>query len=256
MSSRSRIHAALFGKSDAGLSRTQRLLVGLIVASTALTIVGTEAEIAATAPTLFAAGEYGFGILFLIEYLVRLWCIGEDPRYTGLRGRWRYAREPLAVIDLAAALPFLLGVVGAEALVLRLVRLLRLLVLAKLSRYSRALRLLRRVVAERRYELGFTAMVALLVMTLAAAALYLVEGEAQPEHFGSIPRAMWWAVATLTTVGYGDAYPVTPLGRLLGAMTAFAGVGLIAMPTGILAAALADALARARSEGSDGDPRR
>lgn len=84
--------------------------------------------------------------------------------------------------------------------------------------------------------------------------LYLVEGEAQPDNFGSIPRAMWWSIATLTTVGYGDVYPVTALGKILAGLTAITGIGLIAMPTGILAAAFSDAMQRQRERGNSNDP--
>lgn len=114
---------------------------------------------------------------------------------------------------------------------------MRLVVLAKFVRYSRAIHLLVGVVHARRFELSFTALVGSTVVLFAASVLYVLEGELQPDAFGSIPRAMWWAV---------DVYPLTPLGRLFGSLTAFAGIGLIAMPTGVLAAALSDALSRAR----------
>lgn len=237
----------LFYCSDpAGLTWLQRVLATLILLSLSVSVLGTEETLVAAAPRWFAATEIAFAVIFVAEYLGRLWAVGADPRFEGVPGRLRYLVTPFALIDLIAIVPFALGVFGAEALVLRVVRLVRLIVLAKLLRFSRAMQLLASVIRERRFELGFTALVGLVVVLLSASVLYAVEGHTQPEGFGSIPRAMWWAVATLTTVGYGDVYPATVLGRVFGAATAFAGIGLIAMPTGILAAALSDALARAR----------
>jgi voltage-gated potassium channel len=243
---RRRVYLALDRAESNRLTWTQRLLIAAIVCSVSMTILGTEQHVVALAPALFTQGELAFGVLFLVEYGVRVWCVGEHPRYAGLAGRLRYVRTPYAVLDFLAVVPFLAGVVGAETLVLRMVRLARLIVLARLARYSIAIRLIAQVIHERRFELRFTVLSAMVVVVLSATVLYVVEGTHQPEAFGSIPRAMWWAVATLTTVGYGDVYPVTALGRIFGAITAFAGIGLIAMPTGILAAALSDALARAR----------
>jgi voltage-gated potassium channel len=158
-------------------------------------------------------------------------------------------RQPLAIVDLLALLPFILGVVGAETLVLRAARALRLLALSKLLRYSEAARVVMRSIVERRYELLFALMIAGLMILVSSTALYLVEGASQPKAFGSILRAMWWSVVTLTTVGYGDVFPLTPLGKFFAAITALAGIGMIAMPTGILAAAFSDGFARARQRG-------
>jgi voltage-gated potassium channel len=246
MTYRRRVHLALYGNGSDGLTWIQRVLVFLILLSLVTTVLGTEAEIVAWSPTFFEVIETILAPAFVLEYLARVWSAPENPKYAGTHGRLRYLVSPLAIVDLLAVAPFVLGFFGAESLVLRMVRLLRFLILAKLVRFSRAIHLLATVVYDRRFELGFTALVAMTVVLISATVLYVVEGGLQPETFGSIPRAMWWAVATLTTVGYGDVYPVTALGRVFGAITAFAGIGLIAMPTGILAAALSDALARAR----------
>jgi voltage-gated potassium channel len=130
--------------------------------------------------------------------------------------------------------------------VLRLVRLVRIVALAKLGRYSSALNAIGHAIHSRRYELTMSLVIAGMLLLVSSTFLYLVEGEGQPDDFGSIPRAMWWSIATLTTVGYGDAVPQTVIGRILAGFTAITGIGLIAMPTGILAAAFSDALARQR----------
>jgi voltage-gated potassium channel len=150
-------------------------------------------------------------------------------------------RSPAGLLDLLALLPLLLAVVGPEAFVLRFARMLRILRFSRLGRFSGALSLLSEALASRKDELFVGVCVAAALLMLSATLLYVVEGQAQPEAFGSIPRAMWWAIATLTTVGYGDVAPVTWLGRVCAGFIAVLGIGLIAIPTGILAAAFSDA---------------
>ncbi len=173
---------------------------------------------------------------------------GERIEHAGLRGRLRYMMTPRAVIDLLAVLPFYLSLGMTESFLLRLFRLLRIISLAKFSRYTAALNSLGQAIADRRYELLVSLGAALLVLLFSATVLYVVEGRAQPEAFGSIPRALWWGVATLTTVGYGDVYPVTVLGQLFAGMTALAAVGMVAMPAGILAAAFSEAFQQRRRQ--------
>ena len=132
------------------------------------------------------------------------------------------------------------------AAVLRVIRLLRIVSIMKFSRFSAAMREIGAALRERSYDLLVCATLALVLVLLGAAGLYWVEGDLQPKQFGSIPRALWWAVITLTTVGYGDAYPVTALGRLIGSAVAIGGVLLVALPTGIVAAAFSDAMQRRR----------
>lgn len=126
--------------------------------------------------------------------------------------------------------------------VIRALRLLRLLAFAKIGRYSAALQHIQHAIQVRQYELLVAFTISMVVLLLAATAMYLVEGSSQPDAFGSIPRSLWWSVSTLTTVGYGDVYPLTPLGKLLAGITSLAAIGLFALPTGILAAAFAEAL--------------
>ncbi len=230
-----------------GLTRTQRIVLWAIIIAVALAVIGTEPELPGFASEGIEAAEIGFGTLFLLEYLLRIWSIGFDSQFAGLSGRVRYMLKPLVIIDLLALLPFLMGAVGGESLLLRSVRVLRLLALSKMFRYSEAMRTVVASLSERRYELVFAMTLAGMMILLSSAALYAVEGARQPEAFGSILRAMWWSVCTLTTVGYGDVVPVTPLGKVLAAVTAIAGIGMIAMPTGILAASFSDGFAKARA---------
>ena len=146
--------------------------------------------------------------------------------------------------------------VAAPSYLLRLARLLRILRVAKLGRFSRAWTFVGRAIASRRYELLLTFYAAVFVMIVSATLLYIVEGPSQPEKFGSIPRALWWSVVTLTTIGYGDVYPETGLGKVFAGLTAVLGIGLIAAPTGILAAAFSDALQQQRQAQGGGEDER
>lgn len=222
-----------------GLSLTNQLITGLILASLILAIVSTEQTVYQTYQSAFLYAECGFGLIFAIEYMLRVWSCPENPTH---QSRWHYMRQPAALLDLAVVLMTFLTLFNAEGFLLRLVRSLSILRLARLGAFSDATRMITEAVVKRKFELLLSAGVALLLLTLSSTALYLIEGGVQPEAFGSIPRSMWWSVATLTTVGYGDVYPVTAAGRLLAAFTAISGIGLIAMPTGILAAAFSDAL--------------
>jgi voltage-gated potassium channel len=228
---------------EAGLSALNRFIVVVILVSVAFVVVESEPAIHESHPVLFHVVEIVVGLVFLVEYVARMWVAAEDPRYSdGLRGRLRYAMTPSALIDLLAVTPLFLHVIGAEAYVIRIMRVVRVLRLAKLGRFSVATRALSHAVHARRYELVISFGVAVFILVLTSTLMYIVEGHTQPETFGSIPRAMWWAIATLTTVGYGDVVPLTTPGRILGGITAVTGVGLIAMPAGILAAAMSDAI--------------
>ena len=186
--------------------------------------------------------------IFAIEYAVRLWVAGEDPRYRGLRGRLRYMMTPYAVTDLIAFLPELLWIIftpaGVGDDVLIVLRVLRLARLVKLARFVPAFDVLGATVARAGTQLLTTLAMALALVYVSAVALYCIEGVGgqQQEGFSSIPRALWWAIVTLTTVGYGDVYPVTALGRVFAAIIPLAGIGVVALPAGVFASAFSDEL--------------
>lgn len=232
-------------RPEIGLSILNQVVVALICASILIGIAQTEPLIYEGHEGLFALAHASFFMVFLLEYAGRLYVAALNPRY---RTGWRYARTPAAMLDLAVLVSFVLPLFGLETALLRMFRAARLIRLARLGRYSKAMSLITEAVAERRYELGVSVVIASGLMLLSATALYLAEGSVQPDNFGSIPRAMWWSVATLTTVGYGDIVPITGLGRLFASVTALTGVGIIAIPTGILAGAFGEALRKARSE--------
>lgn len=180
--------------------------------------------------------------VFMIEYGLRFIAVGCDEAYAGFTGRLKYVFSFWSVIDLLAIIPFFLTGLTDNTFLLRLLRLLRILRLAKLGRYSTAIMAITSAVKRKKYELSVSALVAFVVMLISSSFLYVFEGAAQPGAFGSITRSFWWSIATLTTVGYGDVTPITAIGRFFAGLTAIAGIGLIAMPTGILASAFSEVL--------------
>ncbi|NEX22257.1 ion transporter [Thiorhodococcus mannitoliphagus] len=221
-----------------GLSPTNQFVCALILASLLMTILRTEVTVYAGREHLFLIADLMLTGLLAVEYGLRLWVCTENPAY---RSRLAYALTPATLIDLLAVLLILFSPLGNQGFLLRLARLARILRLAKLGRFSLAFNAVTQAVGRRAYELWLSLVFSAALLLVSSAFLYLIEGGIQPEAFGSIPRAMWWSVATLTTVGYGDVYPVTAVGRFFGALTAIIGIGLIAMPTGILASAFSEA---------------
>ncbi len=175
--------------------------------------------------------EFATVLLFTGEYLLRL-AVADS--------RWRFVRSFFGVLDLVAILPFYLAA-GVDLRAVRTFRLLRLLRILKLTRYSDAVRRLRRAVGIVREELVLFLNVALILIFLSAVGIYYFEHDRQPEHFASVFHSLWWAVVTLTTVGYGDMFPITTGGRVFTFFVLFLGLGIVAVPTGLFASALAKA---------------
>lgn len=220
------------------------ILITLILGNVGAAIFETVEEFSTNYAAAFAWFEAISIAVFSVEYVARLWVAVEADGYTGWRGRLRYMATPNALVDLAAILPFYLTMLFS--LDLRALRVLRLLRLFKLSRYSSSFSLLAEVLRREAATLLVCASMLFVLLIMTATGAYLVEREAQPQEFGSVPRAMWWAVVTLTTVGYGDVTPVTVAGRLFGGAITIIGIGVAALPAGILASGLSSELARRR----------
>ena len=137
-------------------------------------------------------------------------------------------------------LPF----VGVDLRVLRILRLFRIFRIIKMARYTKAFVMVRDVFREKKEELLVTIVFISILLVLLSTIMYYLEGGVQPEIFGSIPRALWWGIITLTTVGYGDVYPITAMGQIFGGIVALLGIGFIALPTGILASGFSDQITR------------
>ena len=184
-------------------------------------------------------------VIFTLEYAVRLWVAPEHARYrsmTPARARLTYAMSVPAIIDLLATLPLAFAFFGlGELKVLLLLRLLRFF---KLGRYSPGMASLAAALSAERKALFACFVVLMGVMLMAASVMHLVEHEAQPEKFGTIPDAMWWAIITLTTVGYGDVFPITAPGKAVASVTAVLGLVMLALPVGIVATAFAQEIHR------------
>ncbi len=212
-------------------------IYALIIVDMIALVLGSYKEIAQDYGYWLRIFELFTVFIFTVEYLLRVWTADLYHRYRGsaLKKRIRFVFSTYGLIDLAAILPFYLPfIVPFNFLMLRLFRLLRIF---KLGRYSRSLQTISKILRETRAELALTVFAVFILLVLSATLMYYIEGKAQPEKFASIGHSLWWSIATLTTVGYGDVYPITPMGKVLSALIALIGIGFVALPTGIISSA-------------------
>jgi voltage-gated potassium channel len=228
----------------------------LIMVNVAAVILETVESMRDRYGLVFVVIENAATTIFSVEYLLRIWTIVDlhggqfaDPVW----GRLRYMRSFFALIDLAAVLPALLGFLGAGDL--RVLRLLRLLRMLKLTRHSTVFNLLWAVFREEAHSIGALIFILCLTLTISGSLAYMIEAEQQPAMFNSIPAAMWWAIETLTTVGYGDMVPATVMGKLLGGIVSIVGIGTLALFSGVITVGFLDQL-RIRREQASGAARR
>lgn len=244
---RQRVHAMV--EADvAGGERYDVAIISLICLNVLAMVLETVKPLHAAYGDVFYGLEVLSVAVFSVDYGLRMWSCVERPEYAGaVAGRVRYALTPMALIHLVSVLPFFLPFLGVDLRFVRALNVLRLLRLAKLARYSRALRMVGRVLSGKREELATTISLVGVLLLVASSLMYFAERGAQPDKFSSIPEAMWWGIVTLTTVGYGDVFPVTSLGKALSAVIALLGVGVVALPTGILGAAFVEEMAASRT---------
>ncbi|HYM02818.1 MAG TPA: ion transporter [Stellaceae bacterium] len=225
-------------------------LAALIVVNVTAVIVESVDSIHRQNPEIFWWIEAIATFVFAVEYLLRVWTAVDinGGRYSEpLWGRLRYMRSFFALVDLVAVLPAVLGVIpGADDF--RVLRLLRLLRMLKLTRHSTVFSLLWAVVREEARSIAAVLFIVTLTLVLSASLLYMIENDAQPTVFSSIPAAMWWAVETLTTVGYGDMVPVTPAGKLVGGIVSIVGIGTLALFSGLITVSFMDQLRLRREQ--------
>jgi len=224
-------------------------ILSLIFLNVVAVVLGTVKEI----EERFASALYWFEVIsivvFSLEYLARLWsCVSQKEYANPVIGRIRFIIKPLSVIDLLAFLPFYLWFVTIDLRFIRALRLFRIFRIAKLGRYSSSMRLLGLAIRNKKEDLVITMLVMVLLVVLASSFMYYAENEAQPDKFPDIPTTMWWAVVTLTTVGYGDVYPITTMGKFLAGVIAFLGIGMFALPTGIIGASFVEEIHRQKSK--------
>lgn len=253
------VHRMLdFGERGTRLDRgVSSFLLVLIASNVVMVIVETVEPVYQAHKTFFNGFELFSVAVFSLEYLLRVWSCTADPRYRHpIFGRLRWMVSPLGLVDLIAVLPFYLasGVDPSQGLrnslrASRAVRLLALLRILKLAHYVEALRTMGRVLRDNREELIISVTFAAMLLLFSSSLMYMLEGQANPEDFGSIPLAMWWGVTTVTTVGYGDAIPATAGGKVLGGFIQVLGVLILALPAAILAGGFTQELARRRNGG-------
>lgn len=212
-------------------------IMTLIVLNVIAVIIETEASVKAEIGRTLYWFDVVSVIIFSVEYILRIWSCTSDERYERpIIGRLRFAVSPLAIVDLLAILPFYIPfAIHLDLRFLRALRLFRLFRVFKMGRYSESMKILGAVLSEKKSMLLITVFVVFILLIISSSLLYFIENPHQPEAFSSIPASMWWGVETLTTVGYGDVVPLTGWGKLVGSMIALFGVGLFALPAGILA---------------------
>jgi len=225
----------------------QIFLLGLIASNVAAVMVDSVAGLAGAWAQPLHVFEVISVVVFTVEYLLRAWIAPErQPFARPIVGRLRYLFTPMAILDLVAILPFFLPMVFAFDLrFLRALRMLRMLRFSKIGRYSKSVEIMRNVLADRKNELLAAGSLLVMVIVMASGLMYTVEHEAQPHAFSSIPATMWWAMATLSTMGI-DVRPVTPLGKVLASLIAVSGILLFALPAGILGSGFVEKYMEAR----------
>ena len=189
-------------------------------------------------------------IIFTIEYVLRVWTSDlYYPDKSKFKARVRYIFSFMAIIDLLAILPFYIPfIIPLDLRVLRMLRIVRLLRVFKINRYTTALQSIANVFKSRASQLCSSMLVLFILMLIASILMYNIEHNAQPEQFENAFSALWWAMATLTTVGYGDIYPVTALGKLIGSIISILGIALVAVPTGIISAGFVEQLDKKKKD--------
>ena len=189
-------------------------------------------------------------IIFSIEYLMRIYVSDlTHPSSSRIKSAFKFMFSAYGIIDLLAILPFYMPfLIKIDLRFLRILRLTRFLRVLKINRYNNSLNLIWTVIKEKKTELAITGFLTFLILLIASFVMFYVESEKQPDAFPNILASFWWAVATLTTVGYGDIYPITGLGKLISGFIAILGIGLIALPTGIVSAGFIEKIGKNKEE--------
>jgi voltage-gated potassium channel len=222
-----------------------RALITLILVNLVAVALESVPSLRHAYAPIFAAIEYVSLVVFTVEYGLRLWVAVEHGPYRQLkplRARLKYVLSPAGIVDLVAVLPFWFSPLLPDDL--RVLLVFRIVRFFKITRYSPAMRSLIDVLHRERRALVGCLVMTVGVALVAAALMHLAEGRVQPDKLGTIPEALWWAIVTLGTIGYGDVVPVTALGKLIATVTILCGLIIIALPVGIIATAFAEQIHR------------
>lgn len=224
-------------------------IMALILANVAAIVLSSVSAIMLEHMMFFYWFEFISVMIFTVEYILRVLTINYKYKYRRpVLGNLRFMLSTMGLIDFLAILPFYLPFLGVDFRAVRLLRIFRLFRLFKFARYIKALVLIEKVIKEKRAALSISLMLTFILLLLTSTLMYYIENPVQPHVFSSIPSTMWWGIATLTTVGYGDMVPISPLGKFLGGIIAVIGVGLFALPAGILASGFSKHLGKELSD--------
>jgi len=227
----------------------QIFIITLIAVNVLVVVIETEESVLDEYGYLFTPFEVFSIAVFTAEYAGRIIVCKLNPKYQNSKyARIRLLFTPMMLVDLAAILPFFLPFVVADVRFIRIIRLLRLFRLFKLARYSDPMQTLGEVFKSKAGDLAVAFFILFIVLIFASSLMYHAEHEAQPDVFSSIPASMWWGVITLTTIGYGDTYPVTVMGKIVAGGVAVLGIAVYAIPTGIMASAFTEELRKKRQK--------
>lgn len=232
------------------LSKIINITIVILIFLTLITVVASTFDISNFLRIIFSKFEIFSTIIFTVEYILRVWT--SDllyPELSPIRARIKYIFSFMALIDFIAILPFyLLFFIKIDLQALRTLRALRLLRIIKINRYTTALKTITQVFKNKANQLISSMVVVGLLMIIASVLMYNFESEAQPDKFSNAFDSLWWAMSALTTVGYGDVYPITVAGKILGIVIAIIGIGMVAVPTGIITAGFSEVLHNKKSK--------
>lgn len=262
MSIRRALFVLVDEENEAG-SKLNTIFGFLIIFIIILNVVGIIAESFETFEKAYRLQLYQFElfsvVIFTFEYLARVWTADmRRPDLTKPKAVGNFVSSPMAIIDVLAIAPFFIELILASLSVdlrsVRALRLLRLLRLFKLGRYSKSIQMMADVMREKAAEMGVALFVTGIMLTIASVLMFYLEHDVQPEQFPNILATFWWAICTLTTVGYGDVFPVTGWGQFVGGIIAILGIGMVALPTGIISSAFVDKMNDAKEAEQAKDP--
>ena len=231
----------LADKNDSASRYFDVFIISLILLNAIAIVLESIESLYTPNQVIFYYFEVFSVIVFSIEYLLRIYSITESDKFKhAIWGRVKYSLTPLALIDLFAVLPFFLLHLFPDLRFIRILRLFRLARLLKLFRFLNAITIIDDVLKKKKDELIISFLIILKIVFISSTIMYYCEHEVQPDKFSSIPESMWWGVMTLSTVGYGDVYPITAAGKIIGSFISLLCVSIFALPTAILASGFSD----------------
>lgn len=243
-----------FDDGDARLSEKlfSAFMLMLIILNTIMVVIESFKGLSSQAKECMRIFEIVSISIFSIEYILRIWTA--DILFDNIpphKARIKFIFSFLAVIDLLAILPFYIPfIIPLDLRALRAVRIIRLLRIFKVSRFTKSIEIIGRVIKEKASALLSSIFIMLILLIIAATLMYNIESDAQPAMFDTVFSGFWWAISTLTTVGYGDIYPITAMGKLLSSIISVLGIGIVALPTSILSAGFVEELSKEKKQSS------